>query len=322
MRGAAVLLLLVLPGCLTRALWSGHGAAPPPPKVRGELECALALAAPAEGSTRLAFAVAPPAHPPKRMEIELSRGRTCLLLREPFSLSFAGTEILDGRTAFPPERVTVHFAQTRTKKGTRRDPALLRVEGTLPDTFSARVEPCEAPQMRHSLEEVRDEDLRVQLGHGIDTLLSTRVDPRPGDAVAWCGVEGPGDWREALDLAWARASLAPLEPYRVIARLWRDGKATCYRMPLSDVILASHMALAGSDYTWEGLYVCSLELPQKAAAPARTIPARLRYTELKEQPKDPDLAWRVALTPLALAGDYGIARIDSWLDAEDDDGCR
>jgi len=316
MRGLGLLLLGLLSSCITRALWSAPSPGPEP-KLVGEAECELALAS-VPRSESLAFSVEAPPKPPKRMGIELGRGRTRLLLRNPYLLSFAGTDLLDGKTPLKPERVTVNFAQTRTKHGTRRDPALLRIEGKVPASFASRIEHCEDPEGRRTLEEVREPDLRVQLGHGIDALVALAAEPELGDVIAWCGVEGPGtDWRTALDLARARGSLAPLDPYRVVVRRWRGGAATCYRLRLDDVVLASSMSFAGSRYTWEGLWICSLELPEGPAETSVAIPARLRYREYKQEGSG-DLWWRVLLTPAALAADYGIASLDHWLEENDD----
>lgn len=317
MRGAGLLLLGLLCGCITKALWTAPSE-PKPPRLAGEAECDLDLVAPT-GDRTLAFAVTPPATtPPRRMKTELGRGRTCLLLRNPYSLSFAGACVLKGETPFRPERINVNFAQTRTQHGTRRDPALLRIEGALPGAMASRIERCEEPAGRRTLEEVRDLGLRVQLGHGIDVLVSLAHDPRPTDVVAWCGVEGPApDWRAALDLARAMDSLAPLDPYRVVVRRWRDGGSACYRLRLADVVLAAQMSFAGGRYTWEGLWISSLELPKGPATASAGIPSRLRYTEYREEGKGSDVAWRVALTPLALAADYGIASLDDWIEGQD-----
>jgi len=315
MRGTRFLLLgLLASGCITKALWTTPSK-PKAPKLAGETECDLDLAAPGV-EPALAFAVTAPKAPPKRMRTELGRGRTRLFLRSPYSLSFAGTCILKGNTSFRPGSVTVNFAQTRTKEGTRRDPALLRIEGPMPDAVASRIEPCDEPPVRRTLEQVHDPDLRVLLGHGIDTLMSL-VDPKPADVIAWCGVEGPApDWRASLDLARARDSLAPLEPYRVVVRRWRDGASTCFRLHLADVILASEMSFQQGRYTWEGLWICSLELPEDAETASAGIPSRLRYTEYKLEGNGKDIVWRVLLTPVALAADLELARLDDWLDSD------
>jgi len=316
MRGAGLLLVLLLSGCFTKALWSKSSEPAAPPKPTGEAECALDLAAPAPGSRSLSFAVGnPEPKAPKRMSIEMGRGRTCLLLRRPFSLSFAGIDLLEGHTAFPPGRVTVRFAQTRTENGTRRDPALLVIAGSVPDDFRARIEPCEDAEELHPLDEVGDPDVRVQLGHAIDALAGLVEEVRPTDVIAWRRVDGPGDWLDALDEAHQSGSIAPLQPYRVVARRWRDGQTTCYRMRLEDVVVAANMKFSGGDYEWAGLWIASLELPEDPAPAASDIASRLLYAEYKQEGKSAMAdVWRVLLTPVALAADYGVAGLEDWLE--------
>lgn len=315
MRGAALPLVVLLSGCITKALWSTPPDPPPSPKAAGRAECALDLATPAPGSRSLSFAVGKPdPEAPKRMSIEMGRGRTCLLLRRPFALAFAAADVLNGRTAFAPGSVAVSFAQTRTKHGTRRDPALLRIDAKVPDDFRSRIERCEDVEEHHSLDEVGDPDVRMRLGRGIDTLVGMLTEVGPTDVVAWRTVDGPGDWRDALDEAHRTCSLAPLRPYRVVARMWHDGTASCYRMRLEDVVVAGNMSFKGSDCEWTGLWIASLELPQVPAPAAADIPSRLLYAEYKQEGASASAAvWRVLLTPVTLAADFGIASGESWL---------
>lgn len=321
MRRAGILLLGLLCGCITKALWSGQAITPRPPRRAGEVECELALGTPALRSRTLAFAVTPPGkNAPKRMRTEVGRGRTCLLLRSPYAFSFAGSDILEGRTPLEPGHVTVNFAQTRTKNGTRRDPALLRIEGQTPSAFVSRIERCGEPAERHPLDEVDDPDLRIQLGHGMDALVALAAGARSADAVGWYGVEGPGAWQDAIGEACEKGSLAPLDPYRVIARLWRNGQASCFRLRLEDVVLASHMSFSRVSYTWEGLWIAALELPTGPATASAGIPSQLCYTEYKEHGKSyGGVVWRALLTPAALAADFGVAGLDDWLLAQSDD---
>jgi hypothetical protein len=318
MRRAGLLVLGILGGCFTKALWSGSAA--PPPKRAGEAECPLDLAVPVAGSRSLSFAVgAPQTAPPKRNRIEMGRGRNVLLLRRPFAFSFVGTDLVEGRTPLPPERITVNFVQTRTEDGTRRDPALLRVQGPVPEAFTARVERCGEPRERRTLDDVEDRNLRIQLGHGADALVALAAARTGTDVVAWYGVDGPGDWQAALREAQGTGSLAPVDPYRVTVRLWCGGTDSWFRLRLSDVVLAANMAFEGGRYTWEGLWVAALELPTGTAARSTGIPSRLHYAEYKQEGKSAgDVAWRALLTPLALAGDFGIAGMEGWL-AEDDE---
>jgi hypothetical protein len=316
MRRAAIVLVGLLSGCVTKALWSTSSAERPPPEPAGKAECELDLAAPAPGSRSLSFAVGKPVpKAPKRMSIEMGRGRTCLLLRRPLALAFAGTDLVEGRTGFAPERVTVSFAQTRTKQGTRRSPALLQIEGPVPAELRARIERCEDPGERQPLDDVVDPDVRMRLGHAIDTLVGMVTEVRQSDVVAWRATEGPGDWRDALDEAHRTCSVAPLVPYRVVVRVWRNGGTSCYRMRLEDVVLAANITFRGGRYEWNGLWVASLELPEGPARGSAGIPSRLEYAEYNQEGKSAMAdVWRVLLTPAAVAADLGLAGAASWAD--------
>jgi hypothetical protein len=316
MRRAGILIVGLLGGCFTKALWSGSSKPPPDPRPSGEAACALDLATPVAGRS-LSFAVGrPEPRAPKRMGIEMGRGRTRLHLRRPFALAFAGGDLIDGRTPLSPESITVTFAQTRTSDGTRRAPALLRIEGSVPPDFASRVERCEEPAEPRTLDEVEDPRLRVQLGRGVDTLVGQFARAAPNEVIAWRGVEGPGDWRDALDEAHRSGSLAPLAPYRVIVRLWRGGAATCYRLRLDDIVLLSGIRFTGERFAWEGLFIASLELPDDAPAAAAILPSRLVYREYKQDPKSASaVIWRVLATPVAVAADLAV---DGAIDAAAD----
>ncbi len=269
------------------------------------------------------------------MRKDLSAGRTWLRLRDPFALSFAGSDLLRGQTPFRPEQVSVDFAQTNLAEGgVKRDPALLRLEGTIPrDAIASRVERVPQPAGEpRGLDQVSDRDLGVLLGHGMDTLVPMAEGSMPADVFTWFAVEGPAgpanDWRTALGLAQARGSLAPLLPYRVIVRRWRAmelGGPACFRVPLMDLVVASQMSIGteegGSRWTWEGLWIGALEPPADAASSADDVPSLLRYREYKQDEKygTKGVLWRTLLTPLALTADYGIWSIDDWLHRNDDD---
>lgn len=330
MRGTGVLLLaLCASACVTRALWKPQ-ASHRKPRPAGEAD--LAIERRAEEPARpgsVAFAIEPPAKKaPKRMRKDFSLGRTWLRLRDPFALSFAGTDLLEGRTPFLPERIAVDFAQTNLDGGgVKRDPALLRLEGSAPrQAITSRIERVpQPPGEPRGLERVADRDLRVLLGHGMDTLLPIAEVPMPSDVCSWFGVEGPAeDWRAALGLAQARGSLAPLLPYRVIVRRWRameNGGPCCFRVFLADIVVASQMAVAPEGrWTWEGLFMGALEPPGEGAGPADRLPSLLVYREYKQDPKygTTGVLWRTLLTPLALGADYGIWSIDDWLHRNDD----
>lgn len=332
MRGPAVLLLAICAsGCVTRALWKPQESHRKP-RPAGEADLAIERrAVPLAPPGAVVFAIEPAAKAgPKRLRKDLSAGRTWLRLRDPFALSFAGTDLLERRTPFLPERIAVDFAQTRLSEGgVKRDPALLRLEGRVPrDAFASRVEPLPQPSGEpRGLDHVADRDLRVLLGHAMDTLLPLAEDAMPSDVCSWFGVEGPAeDWRAALGLAQARGSLAPLLPYRVIVRRWRameNGGPCCFRVPLADVVVAAQMAVApepgGFRWTWEGLWMGAFESPGEGA-PAHDLPSLLRYREYKQDEKygTAGVLWRSLLTPLALGADYGIYSLDDWLDRDDD----
>jgi len=331
MRGAGILLLAICAsGCVTRALWEPRASYKKPrPAGKADLGIERRVEEPAPLRT-VAFAIEPPPKPaPKRMRKDLAAGRTWLRLKDPFSLSFAGGDLLRGQTPFRPERVSVEFAQTNLAEGgVTRDPALLRLEGAIPrDAIASRVERIPQPEGEpRGLDHVADRDLRVLLGHGMDTLVPIAQGSLPADVFAWFGVEGPSgpgaDWRAALGLARARGSLAPLLPYRVIVRRWRTmelGGPTCFRVPLADVVVASQMSVAPDGrWTWEGLWIGALEPPAEAASSADDVPSLLHYREYKQDEKygTAGVLWRTLLTPLALGADYGIWSIDDWLNEE------
>ena len=328
MRGAGIVLLAIcVSGCVTRALWEPRSSyRKPRPAGAADLSIERLVEDPAPRRA-VAFAIEPPAKAaPRRMRKDLAAGRTWLRLKEPFSLSFAGGDLLEARTPFRRDRVSVELAQTNLEEGgVRRDPALLRLEGAIPrEEIAARVERVPQPEGEpRGLDHVADRDLRVLLGHGMDTLVPITEGSMPADVFTWFGVEGPSgpgaDWRAALGLAQARGSLAPLLPYRVIVRRWRAmelGGPACFRVPLADVVVASQMSVSPEGrWTWEGLWIGAVEPPAEAVTSADGLPALLRYREYKQDGKygTTGVLWRTLLTPLALTADYGIWSIDDWL---------
>jgi len=326
----------LLCGCVTKALWAPNRTHAHP-RLAGEAECAVErIVEPRAPRPSIAFAITPPEdRPPKRMRRAFDAGWTWLFLRDPFAFSFAGRDLLQGCTPLRPGRVTVGFAQTRLSDGgVRRAPALLRIEGTVADGDLAacveRVPDRGAPG--EELDALDDRDLRVRLGHGVDTLLELAEGPAPLETFAWIGVEGPegltDDWRGPLEEALRQQSREPLRPYRVIVRRRRaGGDLSCFRVPLAVVVVAAQISFAeeaGSRrWTWEGLWIGELAAPDEEATPTAwqdVAQAHLHYQEYKQDPKygAKGVIWRTLLTPLALTADYGIGAIDDWLHEEDE----
>jgi len=333
MRAAGLVVGLLACGCVTKALWKpsrGHLH----PRLMGEVDCAVErIVEPAAPRPAVVFVITPPEErPPSRLRRAVAAGQTSLFLRDPFAFSFAGSDLLQDRTALRPERVTLVFAQTRLSDGgVKRAPALLRIEGTVAEgDLAERVEQVpDSGLPAEELDALADRDLRVRLGRGVDILVELAVGAAPLETFTWLGVEGPAGltdgWRAALEEALRQRSREPLRPYRVIVRRRRAGEDPgCFRVPLADVVVAAQILRGeGRRWTWEGLWIGEFGAPADGALPTAwqdVAQACLTYREYKQDPKygTAGALWRTLLTPLALTADYGIEAIDDWVHEEDE----
>ena len=339
----AIVPLLVLAVAACRSDRPSSSPAPAPGGAAAETAIAVArvTALPPE-SRGVSLELEARAGAPDGLRRDAAEGRTWLDLRKPHGLSFAAPSLLAGESPFAAERSTVTFARPRGEAGTaRRHPALWRIEGDVPAAaLRARIEkldPSGHVQVA-GLGEVRDQDLRVLLGRGVDVLMATAGAEHGGhdalDTHGWGGVTDGADaavptdtWLEELVAAHHASSLAPLDDRWVLVRRWRPSgspRATWFRLRLADVAVASQSVLrpAGDafSWTWEGLWRGEvLPAPARVEAVAWSDPPALTVLYKEFDPPRRGSAtggfFRALLAPLTLGADFGSSFFDESEDA-------
>jgi len=272
----------------------------------------------------LGFEVAAAPALPPRLRTDLQAGRNWLVIRSPRRFSFAGGDLLLGRTLFKPTETSLTFAQEKTATDVpRRDPVLGRLRGRAARADLAdRVRPIDDPGITpEGLGALDQTDLRVMLGRGVDSLMA--LQGSTGDDVhVWVAVVGadrkPVDWVKALGRAYDLRSLAPLEPLHVLVMRRRTGYLPSYfEMVLADVVLASQMKVEVGDaemaWIWEGVWFGKMEAPPAATTapdwPDLPLPT-LSYTEFQRPSGNLSAFWNVLMKPLALGADVGVTFIE------------
>jgi len=269
------------------------------------------------------------ANPPERLSKDFQQGHAWLRIEKPRGFSFAIHDLLRREQVFLPSDASITFAQQRNPASgrTRREPALLRLEGTIhSDDIARHLEVVPDPGLEvRGLGSFDDEDIRVLLGRGIDLLIGMAPPEAGGtdeyDTREWVAViDGQGTevgLIESLAEARRAVSLAPLRDHRVIVRRWRPRarpRATFFRVRLEHVLLASQMAAKrrGGEYAWvwEGLWEGKMQpAPQKIAPPGWEDAPRLtvHYKEYKKESRSGRAFWETLMSPLALGADVGKA---------------
>ncbi len=269
------------------------------------------------------------ANPPERLSQDFQKGNRWLHIKNPRGFSFAIHDLLRREQVFLPSDASITFAQQRhpSSSGRRREPALLRLEGTIhSDEIAPHLEVVPDPGLEvRGLGSFDNEDIRVLLGRGIDLLIGMAPPSAGGtdeyDTREWVAViDGQGTEVDLLDaLAEARraVSLSPLRNHRVIVRRWRPRarpRATFFRVRLEHVLLTAQMAAKrrGGEYrwVWEGLWEGKME-----AAPAPIEPPgwedaprlTVRYKEYRQESHAGRAFWETLMSPLALGADVGKA---------------
>lgn len=313
--------LLLAAGCATKALWS-HPPIEDRLSERGRVVCEVVSVArtPAADRTvaRLAFEPKrPPRGLPRRLAEDVRKGRTWLELSVPTGISCAAYSLLAGRRPFTATHATVRFGQCELRNHrVLKELALLRIEGrTDPAALAASCVRIGDPGLEvETLGSIEDPALRSLIGHGLQGQMALLAAEESGwrelDSVEFAGVVDetgrPVAWREALLEACAAESLAGLEPLSLVARHWRVGRgASWFRVPFPQILLLSQMRIDGSAFVWEGLWYATMARPHaEVVAPA--VPMRLEYVEYREDAPfgAGEIAWRLLLTPVALAADY------------------
>ena len=269
------------------------------------------------------------ANPPERLSRDFQQGRAWLRIEKPRGFSFAIHDLLRREQVFLPSDASITFAQQRNPSSSRprREPALLRLEGTIQsDDIARHLEVVPDPGLEvRGLGSFEDEDIRVLLGRGIDLLVGMAPPEAGGtdeyDTREWvAAIDGQGapvELTEALAVARRAVSLAPLRDHRVLVRRWRPRarpRATFFRVRLEHVLLASQMAAKrrGGAYhwIWEGLWEgkmgqapASIEPPGWEDAPQLTV----HYKEYRQEAHAGRAFWETLMSPLALGADVGKA---------------
>jgi len=269
------------------------------------------------------------ANPPERLSKDFQQGHHWLHIEKPRGFSFAIHDLLRREHVFLPNAASITFAQQRvaSSKGRRREPALLRLEGTIhADDIAGHLEVVPDPGLEvQGLGSFDNEDIRVLLGRGIDLLVGMAPATAGGtdeyDTREWVAVlDGQGaevELTDALAVARRAVSLAPLRDHRVIVRRWRPRarpRATFFRVRLEHVLLASQMATKrrGGEYhwVWEGLWEgkmeqapAPIEPPGWEDAPQLTV----HYKEYRQEAHAGRAFWETLMSPLALGADVGKA---------------
>jgi hypothetical protein len=269
------------------------------------------------------------ANPPERLARDFRQGHHWLYIRKPRGFSFAIHDLLRREEVFLPRAASVTFAQQRnvSSSGRRREPVLLRLEGTIAsDDIAGYLEVVPDPGLEvRGLGSFENEDIRVLLGRGIDLLVGMAPPSAGGtdeyDTREWVAViDGQGTevgLTDALAEARRAVSLAPLRDHRVIVRRWRPRarpRATYFRVRLEHVLLAAQMAARrrGAEYhwVWEGLWEGRMEpAPATVEAPGWDDPPRLtvHYKEYRQESQAGRAFWETLISPLALGADVGKA---------------
>ena len=276
----------------------------------------------------------------KRLRDDLAAGRNWLILLRPIGFSYAGSELISGRTLFKPTKAEFTYAQ-RDGSGSGEKlelaPVLLRLAGDVTNVDSARLLK-EVPDPGIDilgLGEVKNRNMRVLLGRGIDNSLGMAGQDQGGtgsmDTREWIAVvdrEGKEikDWEQVLAASIREGNFDRIWELEVLTRRWRPSAnppATYFKVPFPLILACSHMKVTakGDDFhwTWEGIWAGELRRAP-AAGVAQPLegapPSTVLYKEYKGQRGKSATFWRTLLSPVALGVDFGASVFDSLVDTD------